>query len=93
MSKGGYEKVPDDYHNDNNGNDDDDDETTPENPKTSTPGPSEEKIEMKTFGKGKGKGPKSYKAIAETSFIEGDSLSRVITANEKAWKALTEIFS
>ena len=66
--------------------DDDDGDTT--NPFHSTPGPSNEEIPMTTMNREKEKGP----GIAETSFIEGSPLSRVLTSNEKAWESLKGIF-
>ena len=67
--------------------DDDDDGTThpfqPGGP--STPG---EDIPMTTMNREKEKGS----GIAETSFIEGSPFSRVITADAKAWEALTGMF-
>ena len=66
--------------------DDDDDDTT--NPFHSTPGPSNEDIPMTTMNREKEKGS----GIAETSFIEGSPLSRVLTSNAKAWESLTGIF-
>ena len=67
-------------------NDDDDSDTT--HPFHSTPGPSNEEIPMTTMNREKEKGP----GIAETSFIEGSSISRVLTSNAKAWETLTGIF-
>ena len=52
--------------------DDDDGDTT--NPFHLTPGPSGEEIPMTTMNREKEKGP----GIAETSFIEGSPLSRVL---------------
>ena len=71
--------------------DDDDDESTtnPLQPGgSSTPGHSGEGIPLTTMNRGQEKGP----GIAETSFIEGSPLSRVITANAKAWESLTREF-
>ena len=67
--------------------DDDDEETTnPFQPGgSSTPG---EDIPMNTMNREKEKG----QGIAETSFIEGSPLSRVLTSNAKAWDSLTGIF-
>ena len=67
--------------------DDDDEETTnPFQPGgSSTPG---EEIPMTTMNREKEKG----QGIAETSFIEGSPLSRVLTSNKKAWESLTGIF-
>ena len=73
-------------YNEDDDDDDEDDETTSRNPKTSTPVPSGEKIGMKTFGKGKG--PKTAKTIAETTFIEGGG--GVVEANKKPWDTLIE---
>ena len=66
--------------------DDDDDTTHPFQPeRASTPG---EDIQLTTMNRGKEKEP----STAETSFIEGSPLSRVLTANEKAWGSLTGIY-
>ena len=43
---------------------------------------------MATMNRGKEKEP----STAETSFIEGSPLSRVLTSNAKAWETLTGIF-
>ena len=69
--------------------DDDDDTTHPFQPGgSSTPGPSGEEIPMTTINREKEKGS----GIAETSFIEGSPISRVLTSNAKAWESLTGIF-
>ena len=74
---------------DDDDDDDDGDTTHPFQPGgASTPGLSGEEIPMTTMNRGKEKGS----APAETSFIEGSPLSRVLTANEKAWESLTGIF-
>ena len=67
--------------------DDDDEETTnPFQPGgSSTPG---EEIPLNTMNREKERG----QGIAETSFIEGSPLSRVLTSNAKAWDSLTGIF-
>ena len=66
--------------------DDDGDTTNPFQPGgASTPG---EDIPMTTMNRGKEKEP----STAETSFIEGSPLSRVLTSNAKAWESLTGIF-
>ena len=67
--------------------DDDDEETTnPFQPGgSSTPG---EEIPLTTMNREKEKDPYT----AETSFIEGSPLSRVLTSNAKAWESLTGIF-
>ena len=67
--------------------DDDDEETTnPFQPGgSSTPG---EDIPLNTMNREKEKG----QGIAETSFIEGSPLSRVLTSNAKAWDSLTGIY-
>ena len=66
--------------------DDDGDTTNPFQPGgASTPG---EDIPMTTMNRGKEKEP----STAETSFIEGSPLSRVLTSNVKAWETLTGIF-
>ena len=73
------------------GNDDhgDGDTTHPFQPGgASTPGPSGEEISMTTMNREKEK----ESSTAETSFIEGSPLSRVLTAKEKAWESLTGIF-
>ena len=68
--------------------DDDDEETTnPFQPGgSSTPG---EDIPMTTMNREKEKDPYTD----ETSFIEGNSLSRVLTSNAKAWESLTGTYS
>ena len=72
--------------------DDDDDDGDKTNPfqagEASTLGPSGEGIPLTTMNRGQEKGP----GIAETSFIEGSPLSRVLTSNEKAWESLTREF-
>ena len=66
--------------------DDDEETTNPFQPGgSSTPG---EDIPMTTMNREKEKG----QGIAETSFIEGSPLSRVLTSNAKAWDSLTGIF-
>ena len=66
--------------------DDDDGTTNPFQPGgSSTPG---EEIPLNTMNREKEKG----QGIAETSFIEGSPLSRVLTSNAKAWDSLTGIF-
>ena len=66
--------------------DDDSDATNPFQPGgSSTPG---EEIPLNTMNREKEKG----QGIAETSFIEGSPLSRVLTSNAKAWDSLTGIF-
>ena len=74
---------------DNNDDDEDEDEETERTfQDDEIPGPSGEQIEMTTTNGGKEK----EQTAAETSFIEGDTYSRAITANENAWEALTRIF-
>ena len=68
--------------------DDDDDDDNTIHPFHSTPGPSGEEIPMTTMNREKEKEP----STAETSFIEGSPLSRVLTSNEKAWESLTREF-
>ena len=71
--------------------DDDDDEDTTRHfqpDDRSTPGTSGEEIAMTTMNRDKEKGTET----AETSFIEGDTYSRVLTADGKAWDALTDIY-
>ena len=69
--------------------DDDGDTTTPFQPGgASTPGPSGEGIPMTTMNKGQEKGL----GIAETSFIEGSTHSRVLELDKKAWETLTREF-
>ena len=69
--------------------DDDSDTTHPFQPGgASTPGPSGEEIAMTIMNRGKEKEP----STAETSFIEGSPLSRVLTSNAKAWESLTGMF-
>ena len=69
--------------------DDDDDTTHPFQPDVhSTPGPSGEEIPMTTMNREKEKGS----GIAETSFIEGSTHSRVLELDKKAWDSLTGIF-
>ena len=66
--------------------DDEEDTTNPFQPgEASTPG---EGIPLTTMNRGKEKGT----GIAETSFIEGSPLSRVLTSNEKVWESLTREF-
>ena len=74
-------------HEEEKDDDDDDEETTnPFQPGgSSTPG---EDIPMTTMNREKEKGS----GIAETSFIEGSPLSRVLTSNAKAWDSLTGIY-
>ena len=73
-------------HEEKDDNDDDGDTTNPFQPGgTSTPG---EDIPMTTMNRGKEKEP----STAETSFIEGSPLSRVLTSNAKAWESVTGIF-
>ena len=69
--------------------DDDEDTTNPFQPgEASTPGPLGEGIPMTTMNRGKEKGL----GIAETSFIEGSTHSRVLELDKKAWDSLTGIF-
>ena len=69
---------------DDDDDDDDDDTTHPFQPGgTSTP---VKDIPMTTMNRGKEKEP----SAAETSFIEGSPLSRILTS--KAWESLTGIF-
>ena len=71
---------------DDDDDDDDGDTTNPFQPgEASTPG---EDIPMTTMNRGKEKGL----GIAETAFIEGSPLSRVLASNEKAWESLTGIY-
>ena len=80
------EKDPLLEHKEKDGDDDDGDTTNPFQPGgASTPG---EDIPMTTMNREKEKGS----GIAETSFIEGSPLSRVLTSNAKAWESLTGIF-
>ena len=66
--------------------DDDDDTTHPFQPGgSSTPG---EEIPLTTMNREKEKDPYTD----ETSFIEGNPLSRVLTSNAKAWESLTREF-
>ena len=69
--------------------DDDDDDGDTNNPfqpgGSSTPG---EDIPMTTMNREREKDP----STTETSFIEGSPISRVITANAKAWESLTRMF-
>ena len=69
--------------------DDDDDDSGATNPfqpgGSSTPG---EEIPMTTMNREREK----ESSTTETSFIEGSPLSRVITANAKAWESLTREF-
>lgn len=55
---------------------------------SSTPGPSGEDIPLTTMNREREKEPTS----AETSFIEGSSVSRVLISNRGAWEALKGIF-
>ena len=77
-------------HEEKDDDDDDDDDTThPFQPDVhSTPGPSGEEIPMTTMNREKEKGS----GIAETSFIEGSTHSRVLELDKKAWESLTGIF-
>ena len=75
-------------HEEKDDDDDDDDEeiTNPFQPGgSSTPG---EDIPMTTMNREKEKDPYTD----ETSFIEGNPLSRVLTSNAKAWESLTGMF-
>ena len=69
--------------------DDDDDDGDTNNPfqpgGSSTPG---EDIPMTTMNREREK----ESSTTETSFIEGSPISRVITANAKAWESLTRMF-
>ena len=74
-------------HEEEKDDDDDDEETT--NP--FQPGGivnTGEDIPLNTMNREKEKG----QGIAETSFIEGSPLSRVIASDKKAWDSLTGIF-
>ena len=76
-------------HEEKHDDDDDGDTTYPFQPGgASTPGPSGEEIPMTTMNREKEK----ESSTAETSFIEGSPLSRVLTSNAKAWDSLTGIF-
>ena len=76
-------------HEEKDDDDDDGDTTNPFQPGgASTPGPSGEQIPMTTMNREKEK----ESSTAETSFIEGSPISRVLTSNEKAWDSLTGIF-
>ena len=74
-------------HEEEKDDDDDDDDTThPFQPGgSSTPG---EEIPLTTMNREKEKDPYTD----ETSFIEGNPLSRVLTSNAKAWESLTREF-
>ena len=67
--------------------DDDDDDTTHHFQPGEASTPSEE-IPMTTLNREREKEP----TTAETYFIEGSPLSRVLASNAKAWETLTEIF-
>ena len=84
------EEIPLLEHEEKKDDDDDDGDTTnPFQPGgASTPGHSGEGIPMTTMNRGKEKGP----GIAETSFIEGSTHSRVLELDKKAWDSLTGIF-
>ena len=83
------EEIPLLEHEEKDDDDDGGDTTHPFQPGgASTPGPSGEEIPLTTMNRGKEKGS----GIAETTFIEGSPLSRVLTSNEKAWDSLTGIF-
>ena len=84
------EEIPLLEHKEKDDDDDNDGDTTnPFQPEgASTPGPSGEGIPMTTMNRGKEKGP----GIAETSFIEGSTHSRVLELDKKAWESLTGIF-
>ena len=72
-----------------NDDDDDEEEVNPFRPDSSpTPGPSGEDIPLTTMNREKEKEP----TTAETSFIEGSPVSRVLTSNRRAWEALKRIF-
>ena len=74
---------------DDDDDDDDDDTTHPFQPDVhSTPGPSGEEIPMTTMNREKEKGS----GIAETSFIEGSTHSRVLELDKKAWETITREF-
>ena len=83
------EEIPFLEHEEEKDHDDDDghgDTTNPFQPGgSSTPG---EDIPMTTMNRGKEK----ETSAAETSFIEGSPLSRVLTSDKKAWDSLTGIF-
>ena len=72
--------------------DDDDDDGDPTNPFQpdvhSTSGPSGEGMPLTIMNRGKEKGP----GIAETSVIEGNTHSRVLDSEYKAWDSLTRIY-
>ena len=80
-------------HTDDRGDDDDGDTTgTFERGSVSTPGPSEQ-IPMQSRTTTMNRPPERGSKTAETSFIEGDvDVSRVRTAESKAWGALTDLF-
>ena len=84
------EKDPLLEHEEKDDDDDDDDDTThPFQPDVnSTPGPSGEEIPMTTMNREKEKGS----GIAETSFIEGSTHSRVLELDKKAWETITREF-
>ena len=69
--------------------DDDEEEVNPFRPdSSSTPRPSGEDIPLTTMNREREKEP----TTAETSFIEGSPVSRVLTSNRRAWEALKGIF-
>ena len=76
-------------NNDEAQDEDDDEETSrPFQDDDETPETSGEQIEMTSMNKEKVKDSET----AETSFIEGDTYSRVLLANKNAWDALKSIF-
>ena len=76
-------------HEEKDDDDDDDDATHPFQPDVhSTPGPSGEEIPMTTMNREKEKGS----GIAEISFIEGSTHSRVLELDKKAWETITREF-
>ena len=80
------EKDPLLEHEEKDDDDEDEDGTTHFQPGgASAPG---EDIPLTTMNRGKEKEP----STAETSFIEGSPLSRILTSNEKAWGSLTREF-
>ena len=76
-------------HEEKDDDDDDGDTTNPFQPGgSSTPGPSGEGIPMTTMNRGKEKGS----GIAETSFIDGSTHSRILELDKKAWETITREF-
>ena len=70
--------------------DDDDDEGVTNPFQSSTLSPSGEDIPLTTMNRERERNAAA--TTAETSFIEGSPISRVLASNKRAWNALTKIF-